>query len=89
VFILKSSDISADLIVDMWVMINARIRQSLRDGRTLEEAILIERDGFGIPCYGTIAKGLNGLGIFGDTKLDGAADIAEAMRQHAPRRLAD
>jgi len=79
-FTLTAGDISSDLMVDFWVLVQLRVRHDLAMGRTLEQALDHVRNRFDIPVY---HEALN------DAKLDGAARIAEAMRNFPNRKLAD
>ena len=80
VFPLKASDLTADLCVDFWQMVQRRVKTIVYDGLTPEQAVQMVRESFGIPPY---------LPIWEDEKLNGAARIAAAMRAHSPRKLAD
>lgn len=79
-FTLVAQDISADLVVDFWTMTQLRVRTHMDAGLTMVQAVEAVREQFGIPEYPE---------ILGDDKLDGAARIAQAMRMHANRKLAD
>jgi hypothetical protein len=79
-FTIRAQDVTGDLVVDFWTMVQLRVRVNVRHGMTVPEAIDAVRTTFGIPKYPD---------AFNDHKLDGAARIAEAMRDHSPRKLAD
>jgi hypothetical protein len=79
-FTLIAQDITADLCVDFWTMTQLRVRTHMDAGLTMVQAVDAVREKFGIPEYPE---------ILGDAKLDGAARIAETMRAHSPRKLAD
>jgi len=79
-FTLVSQDISADLVVDFWTMVQLKVRVNMRHGMTVPGAVEAVRVTFGIPKYPE---------YFDDAKLNGAARIAEAMRLHSNRKIAD
>lgn len=80
IFVLKSQDITSDLLVDLWVSIQQEIADDVKHGMTVEESIETLRfDHFmGFPMKQT-----------GNPKWDEALTIAEAMRAHPNRKLAD
>lgn len=80
-FTLTEGDVTADLVVDFWVLIQARIRMSVKNGVPLEIAVQRERTTFGVPVYFPQ--------VFDDPKLAGAVQIAEMMRGARHRKLAD
>jgi len=68
-FTLRAQDISAPLAVLFWAKCQQRIRAYLNDGMSLEEAVDATRKYYfleSVPC--------------GDPKIDGALEVAKAMR---------
>ncbi len=85
-FTLRAQDITADLLVDLWVAIQREVVEDLKNGLTLVESLETIRSGI------TIAMGYDlnfPIERTGDAHLDEALDRAEAMRRHHARRLAD
>jgi hypothetical protein len=72
--------VTADLVVDFWILTQLRVRQLMEMGRTMRAAVNEVRRHIGVPEYPPVLK---------DAKLDGAARIAEQMRQWEKRRMAD
>ncbi len=79
-FPLLAQDITADLVVDFWTLIQMRIWSDLRSGYCLDTAVARARHHFGIPQYPPCLH---------HPKIDGATRIAWAMRTWPHRRLAD
>lgn len=81
-FRLRAQDITADLLVDLWIMVQIRLKAEQRQ-HSLAEGVENVRNYFGVPRYPSA------LFTEEHAKLKGAAEIAEAMRLHSPRKLAD
>ena len=79
VFQLKASDITADLMVELWVEIQRYIGTCIKSGATPEQAVKDAWDYLGPSEI---------VGHLTD-KQRGALAIAEAMRAYSPRKLAD
>jgi hypothetical protein len=79
-FRLLAQDITADLIVDFWTLIQMRVWADLKAGLPLREAVSRAREHFGVPEYPPCLH---------HPKLDGAAEIACDMRAWPSRKLAD
>ena len=80
-FDLKSSDISSDLVVDFWIKVNLLIRDNVKQGYPLDEAVALARKFYFIPRY----EGQ----VLADEKLNSAGEIAQAMRLAKNRKIAD
>ena len=80
-FDLKSSDISADLVVEYWIKVQLMIRDNLKQGYSLEESAALARKFYFIPHY-------DGQ-VLADEKLNSAGAIAGQMRKTTYRKLAD
>lgn len=79
-FTLRAQDLTADLVIDFWILVQLRVRHAVKQGTPVAVAIEEARRKFGIPVYPPI------LGV---EKLDGAARIATAMTEYQTRKLAD
>ena len=69
-FLLKSSDATASLLVDTWIEMQLQTRSFMHVGLSLDEAVESTRGFYGIKRYHP---------GFDDAKLDSAAAIARAM----------
>ena len=82
-FLLKASDLSADVVVDLWVLVNRRMREHLATGYTPEEARDWVRQYY-------FLDSINAPTLTQIPKLDSALAIAEQMRQYTgPKKVAD
>lgn len=74
VFPLKPSDISSELLIDLWILTNIKIGQELQRNYTPAQAVENIRTYFGVPKYPSV--------LFGEAhgKLRGAAERAEQFR---------
>lgn len=79
-FTLRAQDISADLLVDLWVDVQQELDQAIGNGMTPEEAMQLIRFNYALKLP---------LAPTGNEKLDQARQIAERMRQHKDRKVAD
>ena len=79
-FDILAQDISSDLVVDFWIKVNLMIRDNVRQGYSLEKAVVLTRQFYFLPMHGT---------LLGDEKLNSASEIAAQMRKQANRKLAD
>ncbi len=79
-FTLRAQDLTADLVIDFWILVQLRVRHAVKQGTPVAVAIEDARKKLGIPAYPPI------LGV---EKLDGAARIATAMTEWTGRKLAD
>lgn len=82
-FTLRAQDITADLVVDFWTIVQIRVRENMNAGLTMVQAVQAVRsyyflESINSPRYPT-----------GDIKLDTAVMKAEVMRQFKNRKLAD
>lgn len=80
IFSLLAQDITADLVVDFWMMVQLRVWGDIAEGTPLIEAVERARAAFGVPLYQPFLH---------HGKLDGASRIAWDMRAFPTRRLAD
>ena len=83
IFVLRAQDVTADLVVDFWAIVQVRVREHMDHGHTMQRAVQLVREYFFLdsvnsPRYPT-----------GIAKLDTAVTKAEAMRQWPNRKLAD
>lgn len=81
VFILKASDITADLVVDFWIVLNGKVRELVKGGMSPAAAVQYLRGVHHLPpilC-----------GLLPAEKLQGACKIAESMREFPHRKVAD
>jgi hypothetical protein len=81
-FTLRAQDITAHLLVELWVEIQREITVSMEDGMTLTEAVENARYAHRIPRMIFQPEGLS-------AKLRGALEIAKAMMGWPNRKLAD
>lgn len=79
-FTLKAQDISADLVVDFWIVINGRIKELIKAGMALPVAVQYMRNVYHLPPL--IA------GLLTDEKERSALRIADAMRAYPYRKVA-
>lgn len=80
-FTLRAADISADLVVEFWVLVNGKVRELVKKGWSPAAAVDFVRQAHHIPPMYE--------GLLDDEKLRGAAQVAKAMRQHDGRKVAD
>ena len=83
VFRLKASDVTSELLVDLWILCQIRLAQELKRGYTPECAVENIRTYFGVPKYPAA------LFPPEQAKLKGAAEVAEAFRNVPHRKVAD
>lgn len=81
VFLLRAQDITADLVVDFWVLVNGKLQELMKLGMTKEEAVERLRQVHHIPYP---YEGLTNV-----EKHQSAVRIAKMMRGHQDRKVAD
>lgn len=79
-FRLLGQDITADLVVDFWILVQMRVWADINAGIPVIESVERVRMALGIPLYQPCLH---------HDKLDGASRIAWDMRAWPQRRLAD
>ncbi len=79
-FTLRAQDVTADLSIDFWLIVQQEVRRAMNDGATIEEAKECVRHTHVVPIQPPMFRSL---------KIDGAAKIAEAMRVWPDRKVAD
>lgn len=82
-FTLRAQDITADIVVDFWTIVQIRVKEYMDAGLSLDRAVQAVREYFFLesvnsPRYPT-----------GNVKLDTAARLADVMRQWPARKMAD
>ena len=80
-FCLLAQDVTADLVVDLWTIINVKLADLMDKGVSPELALQHLRELFHAPHLVE--------GMFLSAKLRGAVRVSAAMRAHQPRKVAD
>lgn len=80
-FVLKSQDVTADVLVDFWAILNQKVREMVKSGHPPELAIKLLRIQWNIPPVYEDQ--------FHDVKLRDAVRIARSMRTFPNRKIAD
>ena len=83
VFPIIAQDITAHLVVDFWVAVNAYMQEKVNEGQSMIFAIERARQLHGVPRASSY--GMNDL----NPKLNSALDISRAMMRWDHRKLAD
>jgi hypothetical protein len=83
VFVIRAQDITAHLVVDFWVAVNAYMQEKVKEGQSMVFAIERARQLHGVPRASSY--GMNDL----NPKLNSALDISRAMMRWDNRKLAD
>ena len=82
-FVLLGQDVTADMVVEFWVIVNAKLKNLMNKGLSQDVALAHVRSA-NLPVAYPLEEE-----VFQDEKLKGAVRIAQAMRAHAPRKVAD
>ena len=85
-FTLRAQDITADLLIDLWVAIQQEVAKDVSCGMTISDSMETIRAGLAIAAGYPVNLPIQRTG---DAHLDEALDKAEAMRRHPNRKLAD